>query len=91
MIFMQKMAFGTEENSINIEVEALIIDLNKEQLRHFRNNLEWWDIVEKKLIESPPAAVTDGENVKPALRVYFKGGYDKEEDDFYGNTFFVHH
>jgi putative ATP-dependent endonuclease of the OLD family len=79
---------GPAENSIIIEIEALIIDLNEEQLRHFRNHLEWWDIEDKDLIDSPPVSDTDDENVKPALRVCFKGGYDKEEDDFYGNTFF---
>lgn len=79
---------GTEGNSICIEIETLIIDLNEEQLRHFRNHLEWWDIEEKKIIDSPPVSVTDEKNIKPALRVCFKGAYDKEEDDFFGKTHF---
>jgi putative ATP-dependent endonuclease of OLD family len=79
---------GSEDCKIQIEVEAIIIDLNEEQLRHFRNNIEWWDIEGKALIDSPPASRTDEENVVPALRVCFTGEYDFEEDDFIGNTFF---
>lgn len=76
------------ENKILIEVEVVIIELNEEQLRHFRNNIEWWDSEAKSLIDSPPATRTDEEKVSASLRVVFKGYYDSEEDDFIGKTFF---
>ena len=79
---------GIGDSKIQIEIEALIIDLNEEQLRHFRNNIEWWDVVDKTLIDSPPASKTDEEDVVPALRLCFKGEYDLDEDDFVGDTFF---
>ncbi len=79
---------GTTGDSVQIEIETIIIDLNEEQLRHFRNHLEWWNIEKKALLDSPPASATDNKKVKPALRVCFRGKYDKDEDDFLGKTFF---
>lgn len=79
---------GTEDNGIKIEIEVIIIDLTEEQLRHFRNNIEWWDIQTNELLTNPPASTTDKETICPALRVCFIGEYDKDEDDFIGTTYF---
>ena len=79
---------GDDENPIVIEIEVIITDLNAAQLRHFRNNIEWWDTDKGRLIKEPPANQTDKENVLPALRVCFRGYYDSEEDDFIGRTFY---
>jgi len=46
-------------NPIPISVEVLVIDLNEEQLRHFRDHLEWWDLISASLIDGPPAERTD--------------------------------
>lgn len=70
-------------------VEVIVADLNDEQLRHFREHLEWWDTKAKTLVGGPPAEKTDAVGVGPALRVFFRGAYDTEEDDFLGNTFFA--
>ena len=78
----------SDEEPIKIEIEATIIDLNENQLRHFRNNIEWWDDERKSLIEGPPASQTDKENIFPALRICFNGYYDKDEDDFFGKTYY---
>lgn len=72
-----------------ITIEAIISDLNEEQLRHFGSYVEWWNTETKSLIEGPPAEATDGENVVSVLRVTFIGKYDIEEDDFTGQTFFA--
>lgn len=78
-----------EKNPIDILIEAIIIDLNIEQQRHFRNHLEWWDTVNNVLIDGPPPESTDKDGVVPALRISFKGNYDADEDDFIGFTFFM--
>lgn len=79
---------GREGNEIQIEIEVIIIDLNEEQLRYFRSNIEWWDTENQKTIENPPVNAIDNPLILPSLRVCFKGAYDKEEDDFQGNTYF---
>lgn len=78
-----------EGNAVPIHVEVIVCDLSEEQQRHFHEHVEWWTATEKKLLDGPPAEGTDAEGVSPALRVFFKGSYDKDEDDFAGQTFFA--
>lgn len=80
---------SAEGRPILLGVEVIIADLNEEQLRHFRDHLEWWDTNAKTLLAGPPVEGTDAAGVGPALRVFFRGAYDAEEDDFLGNTFFA--
>ncbi|MFY2764877.1 ATP-dependent nuclease [Arenimonas sp. MALMAid1274] len=80
---------SAEELPIPLSVEVIVADLNDEQLRHFREHLEWWDTNAKNLLSGPPVEGTDASGVEPALRVFFRGAYDAEEDDFLGNTFFA--
>ena len=75
---------------VTIEVEVLIVDLNEEQERHFRDHLEFWDNSSKLLLTGPPVEETNNEHVIPALRLGFNGKYDREEDDFVASTFFLH-
>lgn len=75
--------------STEIHIEVIVINLNEEQIRHFGNNIEWWNGKNNALIEGPPAESTDQEGVIPALRLAFKGRYDPEEDDFTGQTYFA--
>jgi putative ATP-dependent endonuclease of OLD family len=79
---------STEGLPIPLSVEVIVADLNDEQLRHFREHLEWWDTNAKTLLAGPPVEGIDAAGVGPALRVFFRGAYDSEEDDFLGNTFF---
>jgi putative ATP-dependent endonuclease of OLD family len=72
---------------VPIRVEAVVADLNDEQMRHFRDHLEWWDTTAQALIDGPPER-TDDDSVSPALRVEFRGEYDFEEDDFKGQTYY---
>lgn len=78
-----------ERRPVEITIEVIIIDLNEEQRVYFSNNLEWWDSEAKSLLEGPPPEMTDRDGVIPALRVGFRGFYDGEEDDFFGETFFL--
>lgn len=80
---------SAEGQPILLEVEVIIADLNEEQLRHFREHLEWWDTNAKALLAGPPVEGTEAAGVEPALRVFFRGAYEAEEDDFLGNTFFA--
>lgn len=74
--------------SIEIAIEVIVIGLNEDQLIHFGNHIEWWDANNTSLLEGPPAGATDSVGVVPALRLRFIGGYDAEEDDFIGQTYF---
>lgn len=74
---------------VEIIIEVIVTNLNEEQLRHFANYIEWWNVTAKSLLEGPPAGTTDDEGVFPALRLTFIGNYDSEEDDFVGQTYFA--
>lgn len=78
----------TEEENMNIAIELVITDLNDEQLRQFLNHIEWWDTTTSTIIDGPPPNTTDQDAVTPALRVFFNGYYDYDEDDFIGQTFY---
>lgn len=80
---------NAEGRPIPLLVEVIVADLNEEQLRHFREHLEWWNANTKTLLAGPPVEGIDAAGVGPALRVFFRGAYDAEEDDFLGNTFFA--
>lgn len=79
---------GIDGSILKIEIEIIVTGLNDEQLRHFRNNIEWWSQNDNKLIDSPPAEIIDDPKVIEALRLKFEGFYDPDEDDFFGKTFF---
>jgi putative ATP-dependent endonuclease of OLD family len=61
----------------------------RRRLFRFRSRSEWWDSTDKQLLGGPPATSADQEHVLPALRVFFNGWYDVEEDDFTGETFYA--
>lgn len=79
---------GQDLQAIEIRVEAIVTGLSEDQCTYFRNNLEWWDANACQLIQEPPE-FTDSFSVVPAIRVFFQGAFDQEEDDFRGNTFFA--
>lgn len=74
---------------IPIQVEVIVAGLNEEQQRHFRDHIEWWDANAKALLEGPPPEGTDGPHVGAAMRVFFNGWYDHDEDDFAGETYYA--
>lgn len=78
-----------EKNPIEVRIEVIVADLDFEQRTHFLNNIEWWNTRDYSLLKEPPPEKTDEEGVIPVLRVGFRGYYDAEEDDFFGETFFL--
>lgn len=74
---------------IEIKIETTIVDMTDEQIRHFKDHLEWWNNSTNGLLDGPPPEGTDAVDVIPALRVEFVGMYDADEDDFRGYTSFV--
>src|SRR3974390_2556219 len=60
-------------NAVPIEIEATITDLNPEQARRFKGNLEFWDEQAGALVSGPPVAAIASATVKEALRVKFIG------------------
>jgi len=78
-----------ENNSIDINIEVVVVGLTFDQELHFRNHLEFWDEAQNQLLEGPPPSATDRETVCTALRLGFRGYYDFEEDDFFGETHFL--
>jgi len=78
----------TKQEVVPIQVEVVVASLSEDQQRHFREHIEWWNSESKQLLGGPPADETDKEHVSAALRVFFNGWYDFEEDDFAGETYF---
>lgn len=73
---------------VPIQVELIIVDLSPEQVRHFKNNLEFWDDGSGSLIAGPPISAINSLSIKEALRVGFRGYYEEDDDDFKAETFF---
>ncbi len=74
---------------IPIQVEVIVAGLSDEQQRLFRDHIEWWDANAKALLEGPPPEGTDAPHVGAAMRVFFNGWYDVDEDDFTGETYYA--
>lgn len=74
---------------VPIQVEVIVAGLSDEQLRHFRDHIEWWDTQTKALLVGAPPEGTDAPHVGAAIRVFFNGWYDVDEDDFAGDTYYA--
>jgi putative ATP-dependent endonuclease of OLD family len=74
---------------VPIQVEVIVAGLSDEQQRHFRDHLEWWDSKAKLMLAGAPPEGTDAPDVDAAMRVFFNGWYDVEEDDFAGDTYYA--
>lgn len=77
---------------IEIQVEAILVDLSEEATRRFGGHLRRWDDLAGTFIDEAEdgLAQADGPAAIWALPLVFIGRYDREEDDFVGNTFFDH-
>lgn len=71
-----------------INIELIVGELSAEQKRKFSNNIEFWNKKTKELLVEPPIEKIESKSVEEVIRVAFNGSYDKEEDDFAGETFF---
>lgn len=81
-----------EGEPVPIRIDVTLSDVDDEAQRAFRNHLEWWDSVTKKLLTSDEAAKANlgDSRYTRALRVSFRAQYDKDEDEFTAATFFSH-
>ena len=70
-----------------IYIEVIITELNGDQRRHFYDVIEWWCQDKQELVSEVDKV--DKASTLEALRVCFKGYYDKEDDDFTGATYFA--
>ena len=87
--FYQSRYLDDEENEIKIKIEVILINLSKDVKSQFHSNIEYWDKINKKLLNHKNNVEdTDEPSIIPALRVVFEGWYSKEDDDFNGKTFF---
>ncbi len=78
-----------EKRPTVVHVEVVVVGLSEDQVRHFRDHVEWWDTTASTMLAGPPAEGTDSTHVVHGLRVAFVGAYDAEEDDFTGATHFA--
>jgi len=78
---------GEDSSITDIKIEVIVTELSEEQIRRFKDNLEFWDTVDDLLLDESPEHI-DQEHVTEALRICFTGYYDSEEDDFTGETWF---
>jgi putative ATP-dependent endonuclease of OLD family len=77
-----------EQKPVEITIEVTLTDLIADQIRHFKDHLEFWDETSHKVIEEPPVDAIEAEHVKETLRVCFRGWYSAEDDEFKAETVF---
>ena len=73
-----------------IRVRAVLTDLSDEQLRRFCVHVRRWDDEGLFFIDEEQNGLqaADGDGIVWALPIIFVGRYDRDEDDFIGDTFF---
>jgi len=83
---------GNENEPICITIRVVLTDLSEEATRRFHDKLRRWGDAEGKFIDEEPdgADHADDDNVIWALPVIFLARYNREEDEFEGDTFFDH-
>jgi putative ATP-dependent endonuclease of the OLD family len=83
-----------DENGVPIEIriEAILVDLSEEATRRFGGHLRRWNDQASTFIDEEENGVDQADDPSAvwALPLVFVGRYDREEDDFVGNTFFDH-
>lgn len=77
---------------VEIRIEAVLTNLSQEAELKFFRHLRRWDITKNDFADegAKGPAAGDGPETTWALPLIFLGRYDKDEDDFVGNTFFDH-
>lgn len=82
-----------DDNPIDIKIDVVLTDLSSEEQRRFGDqHLRLWDNETGGFIDDEPGGAerAESDTVEWGLPVCFIGQYDKEEDDFIGDTFFSH-
>lgn len=78
--------------STEIRIEAILVDLSEETERRFTSHLRRWDETKASFSDeaSTGPEIGDEPGTTWALPVIFIGRYNREDDDFEGDTFFSH-
>lgn len=81
-----------EGHPIVLRIRAILVDLSEEAETRFGQHLRLWDETKQEFIDEDPdgADRADEPGVVWALPILFEARYDREEDDFVGQTFFDH-
>ena len=81
---------AAEPPAPRIVIVATVTNLSQEQRAKFGDHyLEWWSETKQALFAEPNPAGLDAADITSALRITFIGQYDKDEDDFVGETYFT--
>jgi putative ATP-dependent endonuclease of the OLD family len=77
---------------LEIHIEAILVELSEEATRRFGGHLRRWTDQAGAFVDDGEDGLdkADGPGVVWALPLVFVGRYDRDEDDFVGNTFFDH-
>lgn len=77
---------------IEIRIGAILVELSDEARRRFGGHLRRWNDQAGHFLDEQEGGLdqADGPAAVWALPLVFIGRYDREEDDFVGNTFFDH-
>jgi putative ATP-dependent endonuclease of the OLD family len=83
---------ATDGLPIEIRIEAILVDISEEATRRFGSHLRRWDDRVGTFIDEQENGLdrADAPGAVWALPLLFVGRYDRDEDDFVGNTFFAH-
>jgi|APMI01.1.fsa_nt_gi putative ATP-dependent endonuclease of OLD family len=79
--------------AVEIRIDLVLTNLSAEERRRFGDqHLRLWDENAAEFIDEDPGGAdrSDEDGVDWALPVCFIGRYEREEDDFVGETFFCH-
>lgn len=81
---------SNEENEApHIRIELVLDGMTADDEDTFRENLVPWKADSQEVIESVEEGVDPFANAIPAVRVFFDGWYDSEEDEFASGTYFL--
>jgi len=83
---------GEDKTPIPIRIEVVLTDLPEEAQLRFNRHLRRWDNKKRDFADQGQVgpAAGDGADTTWCLPLVFLGQYDRDEDDFVGNTFFDH-
>ncbi len=85
---------ATEEGGIPtpspLRIEAVIIEPSAEVDVRCGGNIEFWHLVEKRLLGAGEVVAANPPDVVPCLRLETIGKYSLEEDEFEAKTYFSH-
>lgn len=90
--FSRGIYLSGDDEPCEIQIRVVLTDLSDEHLRRFFQHVRRWDDAALSFVdeEQNGLASADEEGTTWALPVCFIGRYDRDEDDFVGDTFFDH-